>query len=131
MTPNLCPTPSFTRFNVFFIANTMPQPGPDWFYALAASDLPNDDVLGVMVEDKDIAICTVGEAIYAIDNVCSHGNARLCNGFLDGHEIECPLHQGKFDVRDGKPLCDPVTEPVRSYPVKISEGHVWVQFANP
>jgi naphthalene 1,2-dioxygenase ferredoxin component len=107
----------------------MPQPGPDWFYALAANDLPTDDVLGVMVEDKDIAICTVGEAVYAIDNVCSHGNARLCNGFLDGHEIECPLHQGKFDVRDGKPLCDPVTEGVRSYPVKISEGHVWVQLS--
>jgi len=36
------------------------------------------------------------------------------DGFLDGHEIECPLHQGKFDVRDGKPTCAPVTEALRS-----------------
>ena len=64
---------------------------------------PADDVIGVAVAGRDIAIYTVGDAVYATDNLCTHGHARLCDGFLDGHEIECPLHQGKFDVRDGKP----------------------------
>jgi naphthalene 1,2-dioxygenase system ferredoxin subunit len=36
------------------------------------------------------------------------------------------LHQGRFNIRDGKPMCDPVTEPVRSYPVKIENGRVFV-----
>jgi len=99
-----------------------------WVDALSTDDLPTDDVLGLIVAGRDIALYTVGEAVYATDNICTHGQARLCDGFLDGHEIECPLHQGKFDVRDGRPTCDPVTEGLRSYPVRIEGRRVYVRF---
>ncbi|WP_338412873.1 non-heme iron oxygenase ferredoxin subunit [uncultured Sphaerotilus sp.] len=99
----------------------------NWVDALSADDLPEDDVMGVAVAGRDIAFYTVGEAVYATDNLCTHGHARLCDGFLDGHEIECPLHQGKFDVRDGSPSCAPITEAVRSYPVKVEAGRVFLQ----
>jgi naphthalene 1,2-dioxygenase system ferredoxin subunit len=99
----------------------------NWVEALSTSELPTDDVLGVVVNGRDIAVYTVGGDVYATDNICTHGQARLCDGFLDGHEIECPLHQGKFDVRNGQPLCDPVTEAVRSYPVKIDGQRVYLQ----
>lgn len=95
-----------------------------WVDALAAEALPEDDVIGVAVAGRDIALYTVGGELYATDNICTHGQARLCDGFLDGHEIECPLHQGRFDVRNGRPLCEPVTEPVRSYPVRIDGSRV-------
>lgn len=98
-----------------------------WVEALSADYLPADDVIGVTVDGRDVAIYTVGDALYATDNICSHGQARLCDGFLDGHEIECPLHQGKFDVRDGKPLCEPVTVALRSYPVKIEGRRVYIR----
>ncbi len=100
---------------------------PDWVDAMSADHLPTDDVIGVVVAGRDIALYTVGDAVYATDNTCTHGQARLCDGFLDGHEIECPLHQGKFDVRDGRPTCDPVTEPLRRYPVKVDGRRVYVQ----
>ena len=100
---------------------------PDWIDALATDDLPADDVLGVTVAGRDVAVYVVGDEVYATDNICTHGHARLCDGFLEGHEIECPLHQGKFDVRDGTPLCDPVTDALRSYPVKIEGGRVFVR----
>ncbi|MBP7660319.1 MAG: non-heme iron oxygenase ferredoxin subunit [Burkholderiaceae bacterium] len=98
-----------------------------WIDAMPADEVPADDVVGVLVGGRDIAIYAVGTEIYATDNLCTHGNARLCDGFLDGHEIECPLHQGKFDVRDGKPLCAPVTDPIRSYPVRIEGGRLYLQ----
>ena len=98
----------------------------NWIDVLAADELPTDDVIGVDVAGRDIALYTVGTSVYATDNICTHGHARLCDGFLDGHEIECPLHQGKFDVRDGKPMCDPVTDAVRSYPVRIDGQRVFV-----
>ena len=98
-----------------------------WIDALAATALPKDDVLGVDVAGRDLAICTVGDAVYAIDNICTHGQACLSDGFLEGTQIECPLHQGRFDVRNGQPLCDPVEEPLRSYPVKIEAGRVFVR----
>jgi naphthalene 1,2-dioxygenase ferredoxin component len=99
----------------------------NWIDALAASDLPADDVIGLTVAGRDIAFYSVGNDVFATDNTCTHGQARLCDGFLDGHEIECPLHQGKFDVRDGRPTCDPVTEALRSYPVKIEGSRVFVR----
>jgi naphthalene 1,2-dioxygenase ferredoxin component len=98
-----------------------------WIDALSATELPTDDVMGLLVNGRDIAIYTVGAEVYATDNVCTHGQARLCDGFLEGHEIECPLHQGKFDVRNGRPTCDPVTEAVRSYPVRIEGQRVYLQ----
>ena len=99
----------------------------NWVDALSASDLPTNDVIGVVLAGRDIALYTVGDAVYATDNTCTHGQARLCNGFLEGHEIECPLHQGKFDVRSGKPTCEPATEALRSYPVRIDGQRVVVQ----
>ncbi|MBL8305153.1 MAG: non-heme iron oxygenase ferredoxin subunit [Rubrivivax sp.] len=99
----------------------------NWVDALSAADLPTDDVQGLLIAGRDIAIYTVGDEVFATDNLCTHGHARLCDGFLDGHEIECPLHQGRFDVRDGRPTCAPVTEPVRSYPVKVEGGRVFLQ----
>ena len=99
----------------------------NWTDALSADALPTDDVVGVVVNGRDIAIYTCGDEVYATDNTCTHGQARLCDGFLDGHEIECPLHQGKFDVRDGQPMCDPVTEALRSYPVKVDGRRVYLQ----
>ncbi len=98
-----------------------------WTDALSTDELPNDDVWPVVVAGRDIAIYGVDGQPYATDNLCTHGNARLCDGFLEGHEIECPLHRGRFDLRDGRPLCEPVTEPLRSYPVKIEGGRVFVQ----
>jgi naphthalene 1,2-dioxygenase system ferredoxin subunit len=97
-----------------------------WIDALASEDLPIDDVVGVAVDGRDIALYAVGEEVYATDNICTHGHARLCDGFLEGHEIECPLHQGKFDVRTGQATCAPPTEALRSYPVKIEGGRVWL-----
>jgi naphthalene 1,2-dioxygenase system ferredoxin subunit len=99
----------------------------NWVDALSADDLPDDDVIGVLVEGRDIAVYTASGEVYATDNVCTHGQARLCDGFLDGHEIECPLHQGKFDVRDGRPLCEPVTDALRSYPVRIEGRRVYIR----
>lgn len=99
----------------------------NWVDALSAGDLRTDDVIGVVVGGRDIAIYSVGDEVYATDNICTHGQARLCDGFLDGHEIECPLHQGKFDVRSGQPTCEPVTVAVRSYPVRIDGQRVFLQ----
>ena len=97
-----------------------------WVDAAAADDVPADDVVGIDVQGRDVALYSVEGDIFATDNICTHGHARLCEGFLEGHEIECPLHQGKFDVRTGQPTCAPVTEAIRAYPVKIEGGRVFL-----
>ena len=98
----------------------------DWTDAAAVDEVPQDDVIGMIIAGRDLALYNAGGEIFATDNTCTHGHARLCEGFLDGHEIECPLHQGKFDVRTGQPTCAPVTEAIRSYPVRIEGGRVFL-----
>ncbi|MDM0079684.1 non-heme iron oxygenase ferredoxin subunit [Variovorax sp. J31P179] len=100
-----------------------------WTDAVPLDRVPTDDVIGVNVDGRDIALYNVEGEIYATDNICTHGHARLCEGFLEGHEIECPLHQGRFDVRNGVPMCAPLTEAIRSYPVKIEAGRVFLSLA--
>ncbi|AGW94021.1 non-heme iron oxygenase ferredoxin subunit [Cupriavidus sp. DF5525] len=97
-----------------------------WIEAAALASVPQDDVIAIEVQGREIALYGVDGEIFATDNICTHGHARLCDGFLDGHEIECPLHQGKFDVRNGEALCAPLTENIRAYPVRIDGGKVWL-----
>lgn len=98
----------------------------EWLDAASVDDIPPDDVIGVQVGGRDIALYRVDGEVFATDNLCSHGQARLCDGFLLGHEIECPFHQGRFDVRTGQATCVPATEAIRSFPVKIEAGRVCV-----
>jgi naphthalene 1,2-dioxygenase system ferredoxin subunit len=98
-----------------------------WIDIASKDDVPEDDVMGIDINAKSIALYQVDGEIFATDNICTHGNARLCDGFLEGHEIECPLHQGKFDIRNGKAMCAPLTEDIQIYPVKIEGGRVFVE----
>ena len=105
----------------------MTDPHAPWTDVLPASALQPDDVTAVPGPDGEIALYSVDGQVYATSNRCSHGNARLCEGFLLDHEIECPLHQGRFDIRTGAPTCAPVDAPIRCYPARVSDGRVWLQ----
>lgn len=98
----------------------------NWTDVSALADVPDDDVTAVTVGGAELALYGVEGTVFATDNICTHGHARLCDGFLDGHEIECPLHQGKFDIRSGHATCQPATDPLRIFPVKIENGRVFV-----
>lgn len=76
-----------------------------WLPLIETDFITDNDVVGADRAEGSFAIYKVDGAIYVTDNLCTHGNARLCDGFLEGHEIECPLHQGRFDIRTGTALC--------------------------
>lgn len=99
----------------------------NWIDAAALDAVPEGDVVAVRVDGKEIALYEVEGEIYATDNLCTHGAARMSDGFLEGREIECPLHQGKFDVCTGKALCAPLTENIRTYPVRIENLRVMLK----
>lgn len=98
----------------------------EWHDAIARWEVPDDDVVSVQVLGREVAFYAVGDEVFATGNICSHGHARLCEGFLDGYEIECPRHQGKFDVRTGQATCAPAVEPIKVYPVKIDGERVFI-----
>ena len=98
-----------------------------WIDAAAAEDLWDGAGIGIVVLGRELALFRSGAAVYASDALCTHGHARLCEGFVEGHEIECPLHQGRFDLRTGAATCEPAVQALRTYAVRIDAGRVWVE----
>jgi naphthalene 1,2-dioxygenase system ferredoxin subunit len=92
-----------------------------WIRVAAVGAVPEGEVVGAVAEGRRIAVYNVGGTFFATDDLCTHGSALLSDGWLDGDEIECPLHAGRFDVKTGKAICAPVTRDVATYPVR-AEG---------
>jgi nitrite reductase/ring-hydroxylating ferredoxin subunit len=66
-----------------------------------------------------LAVYNLGGTYYVTDDTCTHGKASLAEGYVEGEQIECPWHGGRFDIATGQPTCLPAAEPVATYPVTI------------
>ena len=99
---------------------------PSWHRAASVEEIDPDEPLGVKVEGKRIALYKVDGAVYATADECTHAFARLSHGYLEGHEILCPVHQGRFDVRTGAATGEPACDPVKTYPVELRDDAVFV-----
>ncbi len=88
-------------------------------------DVPLGDVVGVERGGVRYAVCrTADGAVYAVDDTCTHHSARLSEGVLVGCEIECPMHQGRFDVTSGQATRRPAREPLATHPVEVVAGQI-------
>lgn len=98
----------------------------DWTDVAAAEDVPDEDVLGVISGGLRLALFRLEDEIFALHDLCSHGQAFLSDGFVEDGCVECPLHQGLIDIRTGAARSAPITDPVRSFPTRIVDGRVEV-----
>jgi 3-phenylpropionate/trans-cinnamate dioxygenase ferredoxin subunit len=80
----------------------------------------------VVVDGVPVSVVRVGDEVFAINDVCSHGAVSLSEGEVDDCTVECWLHGSRFDLRTGAALSLPATEPVAVYPVKVEDGKVLV-----
>ncbi|GAA2343244.1 bifunctional 3-phenylpropionate/cinnamic acid dioxygenase ferredoxin subunit [Streptomyces kunmingensis] len=73
-----------------------------------------------------IAVFHAEGELYAIDDTCTHQDASLSAGWLEGCQVECPLHEASFDLRTGHPTCLPARRPVRTHQVTVEDGVIHV-----
>jgi naphthalene 1,2-dioxygenase system ferredoxin subunit len=99
----------------------------EWVDIGSVDDVPDNDVFPVMVNGRELALYGVNGQVYVTDNLCTHGAAKLSDGFLEGHEIECPFHQGRFDICTGKALCEPLSDDLKTYTVRIENMRVMLR----
>jgi nitrite reductase/ring-hydroxylating ferredoxin subunit len=78
------------------------------------------------VGGKTLAVFNVNGSFYAIDDTCPHRGASLAEGFVEGHEVICPLHAAAFDVTTGAHLCPPARSDVACYKVQVIGDEVQV-----
>ncbi len=98
-----------------------------WTDLIAVSALEPNWVTRASLGQRSFAVYDTPTGIFASLAHCSHGGADLCDGYFDGHVIECPLHQGAFDVRDGRPICAPATRPMNVFEARVESGMVQVR----
>jgi len=98
-----------------------------FFPALPAAQLPAGQMRCVEISGRLVLLAHAKDGIYALDNLCSHGHARMDEGRLRGHRLICPLHAASFDVRTGAVLGGAATQALPSHPVRIVDGQIEVQ----
>jgi naphthalene 1,2-dioxygenase system ferredoxin subunit len=97
-----------------------------WTPAAPEGAVREGEVLGVRIGERHVALYRLDGQVFATDGMCTHQRVLLCDGFLEDGAIECPLHQGRFDVRSGKALCAPLSVDLKVYPVRVDGGTVYV-----
>jgi nitrite reductase/ring-hydroxylating ferredoxin subunit len=93
-----------------------------WFRAAELMAIVEDNVIGAEVGGRNIALYRIGDKIYATDNICTHAYALLSDGYVEDGCIECPLHQGRFDIATGKGQGAPITADLEIFSVKEEDG---------
>ena len=94
--------------------------------ATVLDTLKTGKMMRIKLGEQDILLANVDGTVYAVDNQCPHEDASLYNGALKGDCVECPLHGSLFDLKTGKPLTEPATETICTYPVKIENNDILV-----
>ena len=91
-----------------------------------AADVTPDMPLRVVVADIAYAVFNLDGHFFATQDQCTHGPGSLAEGFIMGAEIECPFHQGRFDIRTGRPTAAPCTQALRIWTVHAIEGRLCI-----
>lgn len=98
----------------------------DWHLAGNVDDFEDEDIEQIKVGPLAIAVYRADGDFYATQDLCTHERAYLSDGILIDCVVECPFHQGRFDVRSGKALSAPAFVPLKTYPLKIVDGKIYV-----
>ncbi|NNE81238.1 MAG: non-heme iron oxygenase ferredoxin subunit [Silicimonas sp.] len=97
-----------------------------WQDLIAVADLEVGDVTPVNLGTRELAVFDARDGVFVSMAHCTHGAANICDGYFDGTYIECPLHQGLFDVRDGAAKAAPARVPLRMLKSRVRDGMVQV-----
>lgn len=92
-----------------------------------ASELEVNEIRQVELDAREpIAIYNLDGEYFATDDTCTHGNASMAEGDIDGSEVYCPFHMGAFDIRTGEATVAPCSIPLKTYEIVIEDGYLFI-----
>jgi nitrite reductase/ring-hydroxylating ferredoxin subunit len=95
------------------------------------SDVSEDLPFRAEVDTVGYAVFQVGELYFVTADLCSHGPGFLSEGYAEGCEVECPFHQGRFDLRTGVPTSPPCEVPIAVWTPVVRDGGIHIDVMNP
>jgi 3-phenylpropionate/trans-cinnamate dioxygenase ferredoxin subunit len=96
-----------------------------WTAICALLDIDDEDVMRFDNNGKTYAVFRYENQAYVSDGLCTHEKVHLADGLVMEYVIECPKHNGRFDIRDGKALGAPVCINLKTYPAKVEGGKIF------
>lgn len=121
------PSPGLAGHHPKFISKSRTQSAQGWIDVCAGSLLTHEDVMRFDCDTQTFAIYkSADNALYATDGICTHGNTHLADGLVKGDIIECPKHNGRFDIRDGSVKRPPVCVALKTYQVEERDGRIFL-----
>lgn len=97
----------------------------DWQRVAPVDEFPSGARRVVDLDGEPIAVFNLDDAYYAIEDRCSHDGGELASGAIEGHDIVCPRHGARFDLRTGAVAAPPALEAIATLPTRIEGG--WVE----
>jgi nitrite reductase/ring-hydroxylating ferredoxin subunit len=98
----------------------------DW-HAVDVSGLAPGETRAIEISGRSVLVCNALGAFYALENRCPHVATPLTGARLRGSVLECPLHGGKLDVRDGRPCAQPIRKPATTFEVRAAETGIEIR----
>jgi nitrite reductase/ring-hydroxylating ferredoxin subunit len=92
----------------------------------AVEDVTPDVPFKAQLGAVDVAVFQIGDLYYVTQDECTHGPGSLCEGYVDGDEVECPFHQGKFNIITGAPTAAPCSVPLKTWAARVQDGKIMV-----
>ncbi len=99
----------------------------DFVKVAKTNEIQTGEARLVYVKGKEIALFNVDGQLFALDNACTHEALPLVEGEISGHELTCPWHGAKFDIRTGEVLGPPAYEAVARYGVRMTGTDIEVE----
>jgi 3-phenylpropionate/trans-cinnamate dioxygenase ferredoxin component len=100
--------------------------------ACSIADIPSTGAISVLVDGVPVAIVRDEDGnLHAVGDTCSHGEVSLAEGEVEGSTLECWLHGSRFDLRTGRPLSLPATDPIPVFPLTLDGDDVLVDVSVP
>jgi len=73
---------------------------------------------------RAFAVFNLGGHYFVTQDECTHGPGSLAEGWVEGEEVECPFHQGRFHIPTGRPTAPPCEIPLRVWRARLIDGNV-------
>lgn len=100
----------------------------EWIAVARVDDVVEGEPFAASAGGAPIALFQQDGAFFALYDLCSHGQARLSDGFVEDGCVECPLHQGLVEIRSGLPKSAPIVEAIRSFPTRVVGDAIEILF---
>ena len=98
----------------------------NWLFVSETKNIEEEDIIRFDNKDKTYCIYLLADGFYATDGMCTHENVHLEDGLVMDGEIECPMHQGIFNIKSGKAISPPACNDLKTYPIKIEDDKIYI-----